>query len=673
MSIQNKLKNKVKQILTDRCGRDYERTYCHALERSGYTNTIDAAEEKRLQQWQEELVARHLSVPTLGIVSYDWDQSMDVELILKTTDEEMLVFAENGGRLAEQALEVLKMWAALHPEQKCFYGDEDVLHQDKRVNPWLKPEWSPQFFETMFYVGGVFGVRREALAEAVKLLAQTDDTAQENAIATREPVTAAQLVGLVLLCAGGLEKRGQAEQIGHIPYVLFHHKSEADYEKYKNAWTERENKFRFVKMDRMKKITSVIIPSKDQPEVLERNIRSLVKTTLGLPLEIVVVDNGSAPENREKVEKLLGELTWHQVQYIYEPMEFHFSKMCNLGAEKANGDYLLFLNDDTEAVSEGWIEKMQFCLRNPQVGAVGAKLLYPGTDKIQHAGIVNIPMGPVHKLQFQSDGQNHYFSRNKITANVLAVTGACLMVKAEQFWEVGGFPEELPVAFNDVDLCFSLYEKGYYNVICNDVALYHHESLSRGDDESGEKLARLDRERTKLYQRHPDLKGRDPYYHPYLNHEGLDTRVVAAPEEWLWGGSEEVQVKEISPVAVSEENAGKIRRHRGLFLRIESVGGNFCQGYSFMAGDDNACYEKRLLLEEETGGHSFTAPLGRKLRMDLQENMPDQKNVALCGFSVRLCGLPVGVYRISVLAKNKVTGVTYVNASARKLCIGQKN
>lgn len=649
----NDVKERVKQILKDRCGRDYERTYCHALSVSGYSNTIEKAEEKFCMELNRQ---SQKDLPMCQVVSYEWEEPVSLEKIRPDSQPEIFIFLESKAKLRENALQIIGQWASCHRFQLCFYGDDDVFCEGVRQTPWLKPEWSPQLFESMFYLGGVFAVRKDVVVKAQSLC----DAGGKMVDFART----------ILYCAGGKEKRPEngKETIGHIPYVLCHHKSEREYEKYLKIYEDRPDDISQQEVE----ITSVIIPSKDQPEVLERNIRSLVRTTLGEPLEIIVVDNGSCEENKSRVQKLLNELAWHKVQYIYEPMEFNFSGMCNLGAAKACGKYYLFLNDDTEALSEGWLEKLRRKAAKPQVGAVGAKLLYPGTDKIQHAGIVNIPMGPVHKLQFQSDNNTYYFKRNKVCSNVLAVTGACLMVRAECFKEVGGFSEELPVAFNDVDICFSLYEKGYYNVVCNDVALYHHESLSRGDDESLEKLTRLDRERTKLYERHTGLEGRDPYYHCYLNREGLDTRIVAAPEEWMENGNRDVKVRRIQPLPALEENGtGSLRLHKGLYVRVESVGGNFCQGYSFMSGDDNACYKKELLLENQDSGETYAAPVRGILRQDLQDNMPDQKNVAMCGFSVNLKGLPSGTYSIGMMAKNKVTGVTYVNRCARRLCVGK--
>ena len=130
----------------------------------------------------------------------------------------------------------------------------------------------------------------------------------------------------------------------------------------------------------------------------------------------------------------------------------------------------------------------------PHVGAVGAKLIYPGTEIIQHAGITNIHLGPAHKLQFRSDALEFYFGRNRMAMDVLGVTGACLLVKKSIYDQALGLSENLRVAFNDVEFCYHVYEMGYYNVVRNDVTLTHHESLSRGADASTEQLRRLHQE-----------------------------------------------------------------------------------------------------------------------------------------------------------------------------------
>ena len=250
--------------------------------------------------------------------------------------------------------------------------------------------------------------------------------------------------------------------------------------------------------------------------------------------------------------------------------------MCNRGAELADGKLLLFLNDDIELCENDWLDKMVSRALQPYVGSVGLKLYYPDSVKIQHDGIVNLPVGPVHKLQFMEDDRSYYFGRNRFTQDCVAVTGACLLIRTEVFREAGGFREVLRVAYNDVELGFRLLEMGYYNVVWNDRFAYHHESLSRGSDESPEKMQRLVQERELLYQMHPQFRGEDPFYPKGLNREGLDSRVVPAYltdrnvlQEPFWKrglpGGEELQ---------------KIRRDNCLMARVETAGPERIQGYS---------------------------------------------------------------------------------------------
>lgn len=666
MSIKTNLKELVKKILTGRCDRRYDRIYSHALDTVGYTNRIHQWEAARWEAWQKELAGQPAGqpLPGLHICTYDWEKPIDLQEVLSGCgeQEEWIVFLDSRCRLAEHSREYLAGWALLHRESLLIYGDEDVRRGDskkgredgiRRFSPWLKPDWSPDLLREMFYVGGLFAVRKD-------LLERTEGTAVN--LQTHDLFLAlAEL-------AGGYERRepgtgGKAvreEKIAHLPMVLCHHEEEADYQSYlssRRPLAEHETEAAI----------SIVIPSKDHPEVLERNLLSLERTMQsGLylqPMEIIIVDNGSSQENRRKIEAMIQRFPW-EIRYLYEPMQFNFSQMCNIGAARAIGDLLLFLNDDVEAIEPGWLEQMAAKAVLPYVGAVGAKLLYPGSDKIQHAGIVNLDMGPVHKLQFCQDSQAYYFDRNRCSVNVLAVTGACLMVRRQVFAAAGGFPEELPVAFNDVDLCFTLWEQGYYNVAMNGLGLYHHESLSRGDDESRHKLARQERERAKLYCRHRALEGQDPYYHPLLNGRNLDTEIRPAPEEELDKGPEPVTVE-------AAQGLGEARPFKNLFLRIESLSLETCRGYSFMLGDDNACYEKWMLWENEADGQLFRVKLSPRLRSDLVNNMPDQRHVGMCGFELCPVGLPRGEYRIGVLARNQVTGVNYVNWSNRILSVDE--
>ncbi|MBR1629507.1 MAG: glycosyltransferase, partial [Lachnospiraceae bacterium] len=217
-------------------------------------------------------------------------------------------------------------------------------------------------------------------------------------------------------------------------------------------------------------------------------------------------------------------LQGYGAKYVYEPKEFNFSQMCNRGAEETDGDFLLFLNDDIEICGEEWLSRLVGHAQLPHAGAVGCKLYYPGHTEIQHVGVLNLPIGPGHAFHHFTDADMVlYYGRNLLEYNFSAVTGACLMVDRQKFKEVGGFDESLPVAYNDVELCFKLIDAGYYNILRNDVVMIHHESVSRGyEDVSEEKIQRQMREMERLYELHPDWKGRDPFYNVNLTRDRGD-------------------------------------------------------------------------------------------------------------------------------------------------------
>lgn len=342
--------------------------------------------------------------------------------------------------------------------------------------------------------------------------------------------------------------------------------------------------------------------------------------------------------------------------------------MCNLGAKEADGELLLFLNDDVETASEGWLQAMSDRALLPYVGAVGLKLYYPGGDRIQHAGIVNLSGEPVHKLQFLSDSPTYYDAYNKKDRNVLAVTGACLMVQREKFWLAGGMKESLPVAYNDVELCFELWERGFHNVVINSAYAYHHESLSRGSDDCEKQRGRLAGEKAMLYSLHPSLKGRDPYYSPYLSGDAWDSAIRPA---YVTAGNR-VQKAVAAPMTV---DADRYRRDDCLLIGLEAAGQELISGYSVVLGADNACYEKTLILwdcrehAEPTGKISCLGiPIEGQYRPDLEENMKDQKNVALDGFMIKLKEpLPDGEYRLGILAVSRISGGGLINWSGTML------
>ena len=574
-------------------------------------------------------------------------------------DSRILLILQERGELAEAAVQRIERYFRQNPECGILYGDEDVKGPDGiRRTPWYKPCWSPDLYRDCYYPGSVVAVRKAAAEGYFKT-----ETSRDR-ILFREPAQIRRELDGILERAGGFEK--DCGCIQRLPEILFHVEEESVWEEYLDlpAGEKLEEKMTAMEKNADDKLLSVVIPSKDNPEVLKKCLASLKKAAEGRRMEILVVDNGSSDGNRQAVEKLTG-----GSGYLYRPMEFNFSAMCNLGAERAEGELLLFLNDDVELGPDGGLDRM--CARAvlPYVGAVGMKLRYPDDRKLQHDGITSLPVGPVHKLQFFEDDKSYYFGRNRFDHNCLAVTGACLMVEKRKFQEAGGFDVRLKVAYNDVDLGFRLWEAGYRNVVLNHCRGLHYESLSRGSDESWEKQRRLEEERELLYSMHPAFRREDPCYPAQLNTEGLDSRILPGyitsrntPQRPDW--------------RTVPKRLREYRRDDCLMVRIETTGPDWIQGYSVVLGDNNACYDKYLILEalerEQAGRRRVCMKLDGQYRDDLEENLPDQKNVAMGGFRVSREGekLEPGIYRIGVMAVHRMGGLKLFNWSGQCLRSG---
>lgn len=458
-----------------------------------------------------------------------------------------------------------------------IYSDEDKLSEDgtKRRNPFFKPDWSPDTFMSLMYTCHLAVYRKSLLDELGGL---------------RVGLEGSQDYDLVLRV---MEK---TNRIGHVPKILYHwrerEESTANDISAKPYIIETTKKAKLEALERrgvkghleyIKDIVmfrvvyevvgnpkvSIIIPSKDNYDILKQCLTSIRKETKYQNYEIIVVDNGSAEETHAKYTQMCKEL---DCKYHYAPMEFNFSKMCNIGAHLADGQFLLFLNDDIRVEGAEWLERMLGHAQQQHTGAVGCKLIYPNTNLIQHVGVVSFMVGPGHAFQRINDDLNCYWGRNKLEYNYSAVTGACLMIDRKKYDQVGGFSEQLPVAYNDIDLCFNLVEAGYYNVVRTDVRLYHYESVSRGYDAvSPEKAARQQREMKKLYDRHPEFKGYDPCYNPNLigNSDNFSLRLlkvkeIETPEETqqvlVEKGSLQYKVEEFTDEAVVKISGWALNR-----------------------------------------------------------------------------------------------------------------
>lgn len=569
---------------------------------------------------------------------------------VKNYIEDILVFVN--GEITDKAIPLLVKKFNENAEADILYGDEDIAELDvtgtikygrsvygTRRDPYYKHEWSPNAFLNHFYFCNMVAIRRSAFrdyrwAEGLSGVHSLYRTLLgyifQNEITLRKSV---DYIDEILVHARNYELNKLTDQL-----------AEKIAEKYLET-EKRETKI------------SVVIPSKDNSHLLKTCLSSLEETFHeGVEYEVIVVDNGSTAENKAAIEEVLKPF---KAKYIYEPMEFNFSAQCNLGVKQAEYPLVLLLNDDITFREPGTLMRMAAQAKYSFTGAVGVKLLYPDSTLIQHAGVFNNRIGPVHKLQFCDDTVEHYHGFNRMVENVCAVTAACLMVRKDAYEKVGGMNENLKVAFNDVDFCFRLLEAGYVNVVCNNICVTHGESVTRGKDTDPESLKRLWSEKNKLYLSHEALKGYDPYFSNKLVSDCLDVRMVPANEFEYKRGLE--LCKTLKPGSLEEA-----REEKCLQLSLEYAGDMvdfsfdeedsgmyYFQGFSYVQGSDNACYKKELILESSKGIECI--PFVGCIRNDVASACLEQINVERSGFCVCIPKNAVskGTYRVGVKFTNK--------------------
>lgn len=268
---------------------------------------------------------------------------------------------------------------------------------------------------------------------------------------------------------------------------------------------------------------SIVIPNKDHIEDLKRCIESVLKKSTYDNYEIIVVENNSVTEEIFAYYKKIQE--YPNIRVITYEGDFNYSRINNLGVSQAQGEYILLLNNDTQVITLDWIEEMLMYAQRDDVGAVGAKLYYEDRT-IQHAGVV-LGLG-----QHRTAGHSHYcVSSNNLgymgrlcyAQNVMAVTGACLMMRKAVYDRLGGLDENFAVSLNDVDLCVRAWKAGYVNVFTPFAELYHFESVSRGLDDQGERAERYNKESEAFRRKWKEvLEAGDPYYNPNFSLDRSD-------------------------------------------------------------------------------------------------------------------------------------------------------
>ncbi|MDM8553108.1 glycosyltransferase [Desulfococcaceae bacterium HSG7] len=437
---------------------------------------------------------------------------------------------DNDDELSIDALyEVVKLLNE-HPTADMIYSDEDKLGLNgKRCEPFFKPDWSPDMLLACMYTGH-FSVYRKKIVDRVGGFRTGFDGSQDYDLALR--IT---------------EK---TDQIFHIPKILYH------WRKIPGSVALKENSKTYAYSAAQKALTqamqrrkipcevkegqwlgsyrvqyeivshpkiSILIPTRDQAGLLTQCINSVLNLNTYPNYEIIIINNNSVKQ--ETAEYLAALTDKPGIRILNDTNEFNFAALNNRAARFADGDVLLFLNNDCELKEKDSLGAMAEHIQRKKIGAVGAKLIYDN-HTIQHCGII-LRLGAHraaghHSYKFPED--NHgYFGRNSIIHNVSAVTAAAMMTETSLFNEVGGFNEKLKQAYNDVDFCLKLRAKGYLIVYTPYAVFYHHESASRGYEDTPEKTARFEKEVLYFKSEWNDVLAKgDPYYNPNLTLERED-------------------------------------------------------------------------------------------------------------------------------------------------------
>jgi GT2 family glycosyltransferase len=388
---------------------------------------------------------------------------------LEVGDDDYVLALNAGDRLEPHALAQLAAQASRDARPDALYADEDALDNGTRVAPRLKPDWSP-----LFSLGGYVGAPLAVSGAAWR--------------------------------AGGFDPA--TARVAHVRRVALSRMHPSPIAPAPPP----------APIDARRQAT-IIVPTRDRPDLIGPCVDSLTRFSLGADFELIVIDNGSVRSDALAQLETLAELP--NLRVLRRPGPFNFSAICNSGAREARHPFLVFLNDDVEALEPDWLGRMLQFAATPNVGAVGAKLFFPD-GRLQHGGVVLGLDGFAGHVQRAAGADDPgYLGMLAWPREAAAVTGACLAVEARKFFEVGGFDEQrLPVEYNDIDLCLRLAQSGYKSVFEPRARLIHRESASRGANPWLD--SRYAAEHAYFRERWAHLLRDDPYFHPALSLDALD-------------------------------------------------------------------------------------------------------------------------------------------------------
>lgn len=510
-------------------------------------NTIDSLSKQFYHQWKLTVIASGPAPDTmfdeldvLEWISFPIDQdpySFLNDVIMHQPDE-WLMFVPAGVQFEAHSLLSLGDYIDQYPQQKLFYTDDDLISMDGvRRSPRFKPDFSLDMLRSTDYIGTVL-----CDSSLFKLLGGFDSLpSHEN-------------YGLIFKVYESLG----ASAIGHISDVLIHlpetiqghinqptmqmaveqHLKRLGIRAYLDAGLVK-NSIRVEYEWPESPLVSIIIPTKDKIEFLRPCVDALLQKTTYSNFELIIVDNQSEDPDIQDYFDVLSQHYGDQIKILRYPYPFNYAAISNLAAQSAKGEYLLFLNNDTEVLHAEWLERMVRHAQRPEVGIVGARLVFPETRLVQHAGVI-LGMDSIADhlflgvLDIQESG---YMDRAHLDQNYSAVTGACLMIRKSIYDDVGGMnAENLAVSYNDIDLCLAVRQKGYLVTWTPYSVLVHHGSVSQLSEvnlRSEQKSQRFQAEREFMLKKWLPQIANDPFYNRNLSLTSREMQIEAQmPANW---------------------------------------------------------------------------------------------------------------------------------------------
>lgn len=456
---------------------------------------------------------------------------------LEITTGEYVALLDHDDKLPEDALFWVVKTINENPSVSLIYSDEDKFDlKGSRSDPYFKCDWNYSLFLSQNLISHL-GVYKTRIMKKIGGFRQGYEGSQDYDLALRfiEHIPHKQIVHIPrVLYHWRIHENSTAFRVDKKPYALTSARRAIGEHLERMDISSRveilENQMYRVKYDLPQDLplVSIIIPTRNNLRLLKKCIKSISHKTEYSNYEILIIDNNS--DNQQTLHYLEKLKEKDNISVLRDKRDFNFSAINNKAVKSAKGKYICFLNDDTEVISPNWLSEMVSIAIQKGVGAVGAKLWYP--DKtLQHGGIILGVKGiGSHAHKFILKGNGGYFNRATLIQEFSAVTSACMLVSKKVFYEVDGFDEKnLSVAFNDVDLCLKIRELGYRIVWTPYAELYHHESISRGEDKLSNPDQRFKKENEFMLEKWKKWIKNDPAYSPNLTLEREDFSLAWPP------------------------------------------------------------------------------------------------------------------------------------------------